>query len=78
VNTPTLLLVGEADWRTPPVEAIQFYTALQLRGVDSALVLVPGASHNVSARPSQHAAKTDNVIAWFQSHDRKDENPRAQ
>jgi acylaminoacyl-peptidase len=69
VNTPTLLIVGEQDWRTPPAEATQFYTALKLRGIESSLILVPGASHNISARPSQHAVKTDNVIAWFKAHD---------
>ena len=69
VTTPTMLMVGENDWRTPPFEAEQYYTALQLRGVESALVRIPGATHNISARPSHHAVKTDNIIGWFQRHD---------
>ena len=45
VKTPTLVVVGEDDHRTPPSEAEQYFDALQLRGVPTALVQVPGASH---------------------------------
>ncbi len=66
VRTPTLLLVGEEDRRTPPGEAVQFYNALQLCGVPTALVRVPGASHeSLSARPSQLAAESAVILAWF-------------
>jgi len=33
VQTPTLVVVGSEDYRTPVSEAEQYYTALQLRGV---------------------------------------------
>lgn len=69
VSTPTMLMVGDEDWRTPPAEAEQFYTALKLRGVDTALVRIPGAGHNIGARPTQQIAKTDNIIGWFKAHD---------
>jgi len=69
VRTPTLLIVGQDDWRAPPVEATQFYTALKLQGVEARLLIVPGATHDLSARPSHHAVKTDNVIEWFRMHD---------
>ncbi len=66
VKTPTLVVVGEDDHRTPPGEAEQFYDALQLRGVPTGLVYVPGASHEtIAARPSQSAAKTGAILAWF-------------
>ncbi len=66
VKTPTLVLVGEDDHRTPPGEAEQLYSALQLRGVPTGLVYVPGASHEgLAARPSQSAAKTAAILAWF-------------
>ena len=45
VKTPTLVVVGSEDYRTPVSEAEQYYTALQIRGVPTALVKVPGASH---------------------------------
>ncbi|NRB72043.1 MAG: S9 family peptidase, partial [Xanthomonadales bacterium] len=69
VTTPTLVMVGEEDWRTPTWEAEQFYTALKLKGVDTALIRVPGASHSIASRPSRLIAKTDNIMGWFQRYD---------
>ena len=71
VKTPTMLMTGEADYRTPSSEAEQFYQALKLRKVDTALVRVPNASHDISARPSLLIDKTAYVLAWFKSHDVK-------
>ena len=52
MKTPTLVVVGSEDYRTPVSEAEQYYAALQLRGVPTALVKVPGASHGgIAARP---------------------------
>jgi dipeptidyl aminopeptidase/acylaminoacyl peptidase len=66
VKTPTLVVVGAEDYRTPDSEAEQYYEALQLRGVPTAFVKVPGASHGgIAARPSQSAAKAAAIIAWF-------------
>jgi acylaminoacyl-peptidase len=68
VTTPTMLLTGEADWRTPIWESEQYYQALKLRHVDTALVRVPGASHSIDERPSQLAAKVAHILAWFDRH----------
>lgn len=69
VKTPTLVVVGSEDYRTPVSEAEQYYTALQLRGVPTALVKVPGASHGgIAARPSQAAAKAAAILAWFERY----------
>ena len=69
VTTPTLVLVGQDDHRTPPSEAEQLYSALQLLGVPTGLIYVPGASHEgLAARPSQSAAKTAAILAWFDRH----------
>ncbi|WP_309606457.1 S9 family peptidase [Phenylobacterium sp.] len=66
VKTPTLVVVGEDDHRTPPSEAEQYFAALQLRGVPTALIRVPGASHHgLAERPSQSAAKASAILAWF-------------
>lgn len=69
VKTPTLVVVGSEDYRTPVSEAEQYYTALQIRGVPTALVKVPGASHgSIAARPSQSAAKASAILAWFDKY----------
>ncbi|MCB1553814.1 MAG: S9 family peptidase [Xanthomonadales bacterium] len=71
VKTPTMLMVGEEDWRTPTWEAEQFYTALKLRQVDTVLVRVPGSPHYIASRPSRLIAKTDNIMGWFAKYDPK-------
>ncbi len=69
VKTPTLVVVGEEDHRTPPSEAEQYYDALELRGVPTALIRVPGASHHgLAERPSQSAAKARAILAWFDKY----------
>lgn len=69
VSTPTLVVVGEKDYRTPVSDSEQYYQALQLRGVPTALVKVPGASHGgLTARPSQSAAKASAILAWFEKY----------
>ncbi|WP_394730231.1 prolyl oligopeptidase family serine peptidase [Altererythrobacter sp. GH1-8] len=69
VKTPTLVLVGADDYRTPRSEAEQLYGALKLVGVDTALVVTPDSSHNnLSQTPSQQAARTSAVIAWFDKY----------
>lgn len=74
VTTPTLVLVGADDYRTPRSEAEQFYGALKLVGVDTALVVTPDSSHNnLSQTPSQQAARTASVIAWFEKYRADDE-----
>ena len=66
VETPTLVVVGSNDYRTPVSESEQYYAALQIRGIPTALVKVPDASHGgIAARPSQAAAKAAAIIAWF-------------
>ena len=41
----------------------------KLRGIPTALVKVPGASHGgLAARPSQSAAKASAILAWFQRY----------
>jgi len=65
VTTPTALLSGEEDFRTPMAESEQFYQALKLRKVDTALIRIPEASHGIASRPSHLIAKVDNILAWF-------------
>ena len=72
VKTPTLVVVGAEDYRTPVSEAEQLYAALKLKQVPTALVKVPDASHGgIAARPSQSAAKAAAIIAWFDKYGAK-------
>ncbi len=69
VTTPTMLLTGEEDYRTPMSESEQYYQALKLRGIDTALVRIPGASHGIARRPSHLLAKVAYILKWFETHD---------
>ncbi|MGB2900163.1 MAG: S9 family peptidase [Candidatus Acidiferrum sp.] len=71
VKTPTLVMTGEADYRTPISEAEQFYTALKLLNVDTVLVRVPEEPHGIGRRPSHHIAKMLYVAGWFEQHKAK-------
>ena len=68
VKTPTLVVVGTEDYRTPVSEAEQYYAALKLKGVPTALVKVPGSPHNLDRRPSQSAARVAAILAWFDKY----------
>ena len=68
VTTPTMLFTGESDYRTPISETEQYYQALKLQGVDTAMVRVPGASHALHRRPSNLMAKPAYVVYWFDKY----------
>ncbi|MFK7734355.1 MAG: prolyl oligopeptidase family serine peptidase [Pseudomonadales bacterium] len=68
IQTPTLVMVGTDDLRTPLSEAKQLYHALKIRDIDTLLVEIPGASHFIAKRPSQLIAKIDHILAWFERY----------
>jgi dipeptidyl aminopeptidase/acylaminoacyl peptidase len=68
VKTPTMVLTGEEDWRTPMSDSEQYYQALKLLNVESVLVRVPGEPHGIQVRPSHHVSKIAHIIGWFDRH----------
>jgi acylaminoacyl-peptidase len=71
IKTPTLVMTGEEDYRTPISEAEQFYSALKLLNIETVLVRVPEEPHGISRRPSHHIAKMLYVAGWFDQHKSK-------
>jgi dipeptidyl aminopeptidase/acylaminoacyl peptidase len=71
VKTPTMVMTGEQDYRTPISEAEQFYEALKLLNIDAVLVRVPEEPHGIGRRPSHHIAKMLYVTGWFDQHKSK-------
>lgn len=65
VRTPTLLLCGDQDWRTPLSQSEMYYTALKMQGTEAVLARFPGASHGLDGRPSHQMATIDMVAGWF-------------
>ena len=69
VETPTLLMTGTQDIRTPLNEAEQYYTALTMRGVPTKLIPMPNEWHGTSSRPSNYLRTHLYLRKWFEEHD---------
>ncbi len=65
VETPTALMTGLSDYRTPISEAQQFYVALKLRKIQTMLIAVPNEPHGIERFPSHQVAKIMETLAWF-------------
>ena len=68
IQTPTMVMVGMNDLRTPPSEAKQLYHALKLRKIPTVLVEIPEASHGIAKRPSNLMTKVAHTLAWFEKY----------
>ncbi|HNV73042.1 MAG TPA: S9 family peptidase [Gemmatimonadaceae bacterium] len=68
VKTPTLIMTGEEDFRTPMSESEQYYKALKMSGVEAVLVRVPGEPHGIRRFPSHAASKLTTLAGWFEKH----------
>ena len=68
IETPTMVMVGMDDLRTPPSEAKQLYHALKLRKIETVLVEIPGASHGIAKKPSNLISKVAHTLAWLKKY----------
>lgn len=67
VKTPTILIDGEADWRTPIEQSEAYYQALKVRGIDTRMVRLPEAGHGMG-RPSQWLQTNLVVVDWYNKY----------
>ena len=68
VKTPTMVLTGEEDYRTPMSESEQYFQALKLLNVESVLVRVPDEPHGIRRYPSHWMAKMLYITGWFEKY----------
>lgn len=68
VTTPTMLLTGELDLRTPMSESEQYFQALKLQNVETSLVRIQGSYHGITSRPSNLISKIQHIVKWFDEH----------
>ena len=69
VKTPTLLMTGELDRRTPIAQAEEYYSALKYRGVPTALLRFDGEYHDTAAtKPSNWMRTQLYMMSWFQRY----------
>ena len=71
VKTPTMLLTGEQDYRTPMSETEQYYAALKIRDVPTAMVRIQESGHGIADTPSNLIAKVTYILGWFKKYDVK-------
>jgi dipeptidyl aminopeptidase/acylaminoacyl peptidase len=69
VKTPTMLITGELDLRTPMAQTEEYYQALKLRKVDTVMIRVPGEYHGAAGRSvSNRLRRILYVRTWFDQH----------
>jgi dipeptidyl aminopeptidase/acylaminoacyl peptidase len=68
VTTPTMLITGEDDLRTPITQAEQFYRALKFRKVPTALLRYNNQSHGTGSRPSNFMRTQLYLRQWFEKY----------
>jgi dipeptidyl aminopeptidase/acylaminoacyl peptidase len=69
VTTPTMVMAGEADLRTPIGQSEEFYRALKLLKKDTLLVRMPDEFHGWR-RPSHRLLQQLYLLAWFEKYKR--------
>jgi dipeptidyl aminopeptidase/acylaminoacyl peptidase len=71
VTTPTLLMTGVNDLRTPISQTEEFYRALKLRKVPTAMIRFNDEWHGTSSRPSNYLRTQLYLESWFERYSRK-------
>lgn len=72
VTTPTMLMTGELDLRTPMGQTEEYYQALQYVGVPTVMVRFQGEWHGTGSRPSNFMRTQLYLRKWWEkwgSHD---------
>lgn len=71
VQTPTLVMTGELDLRTPMPQSEEYFAALKMRGVPSALLRFEGEFHGTSSKPSNFMRTQLYMMSWYQRYPAK-------
>ncbi len=75
VETPLLIIHSLEDYRCYVGQAIEFFTALKLKGIDVELALFPGENHDLSrsGKPKARIERVKLILEWFNKHIKKGE-----
>jgi dipeptidyl aminopeptidase/acylaminoacyl peptidase len=71
MNTPLMLVEGEADLRTPPADGgEQMFRALKYRHIPTVMVRFPGESHELSrsGKPTHRVERLQHIVAWMDKY----------
>jgi len=70
VTTPTLLMTGVLDRRTPMPQTEEYYAALKVRGVPVKLLQFEGEYHGTGSKPSNFIRTQLYMMSWFKKYTR--------
>lgn len=70
VTTPTAVMTGELDLRTPMPQSEEYYAALKLRGVETVLLRFKEEYHGTGSKPSNFMRTQLYMMSWYQRHTR--------
>ena len=65
VKTPTMLMTGVLDQRTPMPQTEEYYSALKMRGVPAVLLRFENEWHGTGSRPSNWMRTQLYMMSWY-------------
>ena len=68
VTTPTVLMTGELDLRTPIPQSEEYYSALKMRGVPTTMLRFQGEYHGTQSIPSNWVRTQVYMMSWFKKY----------
>ena len=68
VKTPTLLMTGELDLRTPMPQTEEYYSALKMLKVPVVMLRFNGEYHGTGSKPSNYLRTQLYMMSWYQKH----------
>ena len=68
VQTPTLVMTGELDLRTPIAQSDEYYVALKMRGIPTTMLRFNGEYHGTGSKPSNFMRTQLYMMSWYQKH----------
>ena len=71
VTTPTLLMTGTLDRRTPMPQTEEYYAALKVKGVPAKLLQFNEEYHGTGSKPSNYIRTQLYMMSWFNKYTRQ-------
>ncbi|MEM6379926.1 MAG: S9 family peptidase, partial [Bacteroidota bacterium] len=67
VTTPTQVIHGQNDFRVPFTQGQEFYVALQRRGIETEMIVLPRTPHG-PREPKLQMAVSPKIMSWFEKY----------
>lgn len=68
IKTPTLIMTGDLDMRTPMPQSEELYAALKMRGVPTMLLRFADEYHGTASKPSNWIRTQLYMMSWYNKY----------